>query len=669
MARLIHYDVYVWQTNRWELIAHYSQEQRLDALDYAKDIERAELHATKVVQEVYDQTDQTINETLIYVSKLPTTNHPGSSHRARGGDIPSGKKKKEKKKNYTVADNLILFLLTTFFSLLLAGVITAGILHFMLLSDKMAPIADSQEFVLGVFTIFFLLFFVPLALKWVRNISFSRDIYASGDDDEDTNDNAGNAGKKDQSDFKYSKKELYEMNNPEEAENEANARRKKRSVSFLSRLLWGGFAVFDIITGKHTFADKMKETEKSEEAEEKQQDAPVGEEQKTEDKKEEEQKEEEETIDETSPETEMAEEELEQKIKEEKPVEKEDNKEEKQEKVEIPQEIEKYYLMMTSFLSVLLRVLQNRNILLNAYNRFGLELFLAGACECLCHEFKLESRQNRVILSGLLTLLGRSAGLADIFYFKLDEYSLEPQYLRMIKAGTETMRIFNENKTSPELVTRFQQAMEDWAHPEQKEAAASGTCTVMFTDMVSSTSITDELGDHMAQQLVRLHNSIVRKILQLCGGKEIKHTGDGIMASFLWASNAVEAAINIQKAVRESNFQSPTVPLEVRIGLNSGEPIVEDNDLFGHTVQMASRVCGQAGANQIYVSAVVKDLAAGKNFVFKLLGEFNLKGITEPQQLYEVVWNDPSEFSDDDSPNRKEPEKEETNLSENLPEF
>ena len=667
MARIVHYDVYVWQTNRWELIAHYPQEKRLEALDYAKDIERAELHATKVVQEVYDQTDQTINETLIYVSKLPTTKRIGVSRRG-GGGIPSEKKKKKKPKNYTITDNLVLFLLTTFFSLLLAGVITAGILHFMLLSDKMAPIADSQEFVLGVFTIFFLLFFVPLALKWVRNISYSKDIYNSDDDDENDGNvsNTGNTSDNTQSDFKYSKKELYEMSNTDESEKAAIERRKKRSVSFLSRLLWGGLAIFDIITGKHTFADKMKE--KSEEAEEKQPEAPAEEEQKTEEKQEEEQKQEE-PADEASPETEKEEEELEQKIEEEKPAEKADNQEEKQETVEIPKEIEKYYLMMTSFLSVLLRVLQNRNILLNAYNRFGLELFLAGACECLCHEFKLVPQQNRVILSGLLTLLGRSASLADIFYFKLDEYSLEPQYLKMIKAGTETMRIFIGNNTSPELVTKFQQAMEDWAHPEQKEAAASGTCTVMFTDMVSSTSITDELGDHMAQQLVRQHNSIVRKNLQLCGGKEIKHTGDGIMASFLWASNAVEAAINIQKAVRESNFQSPTVPLEVRIGLNSGEPIVEDNDLFGHTVQMASRVCGQAGANQIYVSAVVKDLAAGKNFVFKSLGEFNLKGITEPQLLYEVVWNDPSEFSDDASQNNKEPEKEETNLSENLPEF
>ena len=129
--------------------------------------------------------------------------------------------------------------------------------------------------------------------------------------------------------------------------------------------------------------------------------------------------------------------------------------------------------------------------------------------------------------------------------------------------------------------------------------------------------MTQTYGDKLAQELVHRHNTIVRQALTACNGEEIKQTGDGIMASFVWASNALDAAIAIQRAVNEYNRESPTVPLEIRIGLNSGEPIVENNDLFGLTVQIAARICAKADKNQIFVSSVVKELAAGKSYVFK----------------------------------------------------
>ena len=306
---------------------------------------------------------------------------------------------------------------------------------------------------------------------------------------------------------------------------------------------------------------------------------------------------------------------------------------------------------------------------MNAYTRFGLELYLAGACEYMCQEENLSKEQNRRILSTLLTLLGRTLTVADIFFFKLDEYVLEPKYLPMIESGEEGMRIYLGNSSSPELISLIQSAIETWRDPNQKEQKASGICTIMFTDMVSSTHLTQTLGDHLAQELVRLHNSIVRKALKNCGGTEVKHTGDGIMASFLWASNAIDAAIEIQQSVAAHNRQSPTVPLEIRIGLNSGEPIVEDNDFFGSTVQMASRVCGQAGAGQIFVSSVVKELSSGKKYLFNSLGDFLLKGIDAPQPLFEVVWNQPAESASIDLAPSPATPSEEKDFSKTLPEF
>ena len=429
------------------------------------------------------------------------------------------------------------------------------------------------------------------------------------------------------------------------------------SSSFLSRIMRSFFDAADILMGREPLSERTKKKTKKEPEPEK-------EEKKTPQEQEPEQK------SEPEPEAETQEQTV---TEEEKVPDSEPEKEEKpSDTVVIPPELENNYLKMTSLLAIILRVLQNKNILLNTYARFGLELFLAGATEQMCQEDRLTKENNRLILSGLLTLLGRTTTLADIFYYKLDEYVLEPKYLPMIESGADCMRLYSTNSSSPELISMIGAAIDNWQNPEQKDTPSSGICTVMFTDMVSSTHVTQILGDRMAQQLVRLHNMIVRKALHNCNGMEIKHTGDGIMASFTWASNAIDAAIAIQQAVAEHNRQSPTVPLEIRIGLNSGEPIVEDNDLFGHTVQLASRVCGQANAGQIYVSSVVKELSAGKNYTFKLLGDFPLKGIDDPQQLYEVVWNEPApkhEKGDSAAKDKTESPVEEKDLSETLPEF
>ena len=170
-------------------------------------------------------------------------------------------------------------------------------------------------------------------------------------------------------------------------------------------------------------------------------------------------------------------------------------------------------------------------------------------------------------------------------------------------------------------------AMEEFLD-EGREAAlgvfASGLVTILFTDMEGSTSLTQRLGDAAAQDVLRTHNSIVRDALKAHSGTEIKHTGDGIMASFTAASAALEAAVAIQKALADHN--QANAPIRVRIGLNAGEPVAEDEDLFGTAVQLADRVCDRAEPGQILVADVVEQLAAGKGFAFDDKGEATLKG-------------------------------------------
>ncbi len=169
----------------------------------------------------------------------------------------------------------------------------------------------------------------------------------------------------------------------------------------------------------------------------------------------------------------------------------------------------------------------------------------------------------------------------------------------------------------------------------EAQAAPSGLVTILFTDMEGSTSLTQRLGDAGAQELLRAHNSIVRDALKAHDGAEIKHTGDGIMASFPSASKALGCATAIQTAFAERN-ETAEEPINVRIGLNAGEPVAEDEDLFGTAVQLAARVCAHAEPGQVLASNVVRELSAGKGFLFSDQGDVVLRGFEDPVRLYEV---------------------------------
>ena len=96
----------------------------------------------------------------------------------------------------------------------------------------------------------------------------------------------------------------------------------------------------------------------------------------------------------------------------------------------------------------------------------------------------------------------------------------------------------------------------------------------------------------------------------------------------------------IQKALADHNQANPDTAIRVRIGLNAGEPVAEDEDLFGTAVQLAARVCDKAEPGQILASNVVQELAAGKDFDFSDEGEATLKGFEKPVRLHEVRWHD-----------------------------
>jgi adenylate cyclase len=320
--------------------------------------------------------------------------------------------------------------------------------------------------------------------------------------------------------------------------------------------------------------------------------------------------------------------------KEEAPPEEEDTDEE----TVLSKDAEKSKVVMMRFLGKALEHVKKDKKTMDNFHKFGAALFLAGANESLCQQQNIDPDMSSRILGDNVRVLGFKKSQADGFSDKCDEYLLaDTRYMEMYQAGRNAMTTYldgNEAEGSKGL----HDALDDWNKPKGKEEK-SKLLTVMFTDMVGSTSLTQIKGDAVAQQVVRAHNRIVREALTLYAGKEIKHTGDGIMASFNSAADSVEASVFIQEKTLQHTSSNPELPLHLKIGLNAGEPIAEEDDLFGTTVQLAARIVDKAQSEQIFVSEIIRGICAGKSTQFLNAGDHAMKGVTEPVTLYEVAWS------------------------------
>lgn len=176
--------------------------------------------------------------------------------------------------------------------------------------------------------------------------------------------------------------------------------------------------------------------------------------------------------------------------------------------------------------------------------------------------------------------------------------------------------------------------------PGQSSATMdAGHRAILFTDIVGSTAMTSRLGDRMATEMVRAHDSLVRRCLGHCAGREVKHTGDGIMATFASIPAAVDCARMIQQEFRQYNGGNPE-PIHVRIGLDCGEPVEDSNDLFGSTVQLAARLCAAAPGDHILVSEnIFREYGASDLFAHAT--RRRLKGFSKRVLAFRCDWIEP----------------------------
>lgn len=206
---------------------------------------------------------------------------------------------------------------------------------------------------------------------------------------------------------------------------------------------------------------------------------------------------------------------------------------------------------------------------LSTYNQFGCDLFLAGAAEAYAERKEMGGR-NKEIMAAVIRAAGRGSDRAAQFADKHENYLLEPRYLDMFRAGREAMAIYLKDEdlrakaASGELTEEdeaalgheaegdigmfLENALDHWNAKGGDKKQQGGTVAVMFTAIIGA--FTELTGDENTAKLLHAHNRIVHESLRMHGGTEINQTNDGIMASFPVASEAVQAAVDIQKGAK-----------------------------------------------------------------------------------------------------------------------
>lgn len=238
---------------------------------------------------------------------------------------------------------------------------------------------------------------------------------------------------------------------------------------------------------------------------------------------------------------------------------------------------------------------------------------LAGTSSCQLHHlgFVVAGRFRIVMDDGT----SREFGPEDV-------YDVPPGHDAWV-VGAETM-----------VIVDFAGAMGTFAKPAI-EAADRFLTTLLFTDIVGSTSVAERLGDGPWQDLLGRHNRLVRRELDRYRGREVATTGDGFLATFDSAARAVGCAAAIARAVE-------TLDLHIRAGVHTGEVESIAGNVRGVTVHAAARVAALAGPGEVLVSSTTHDLLAGSGLAFADRGSHELKGLTGVRHLFALVTETPT---------------------------
>jgi class 3 adenylate cyclase len=173
----------------------------------------------------------------------------------------------------------------------------------------------------------------------------------------------------------------------------------------------------------------------------------------------------------------------------------------------------------------------------------------------------------------------------------------------------------------------------------RSHAAPDGTVTVLFTDIENSTVLTERLGDAQWLDVLRQHNAVVRNRIKEHGCFEVKSQGDGFMIASQSARRALHCAVGIQRDLAAHN-KTVAEPIQVRMGLHTGEVLKDADDFFGKHVILASRIAGKARGGEILVSSLLREITeSGGDIPFGESREVELKGLSGTYRIHEVLWS------------------------------
>lgn len=167
-------------------------------------------------------------------------------------------------------------------------------------------------------------------------------------------------------------------------------------------------------------------------------------------------------------------------------------------------------------------------------------------------------------------------------------------------------------------------------------ALDSGFRVVLYTEVANLSEAARAIGDAAVVDIMHSHDDIVRTSLKQHAGREVRHTGEGIMACFGSASNALRFAQDVQERCAAKRRVVAGYEPRIRVGMTAGEPVASHDELFGSAVTMARRICDAAEPGAVLVSAAVRELAEGKGFHFDNHPTTQLKDIDEPVTLFEL---------------------------------
>jgi class 3 adenylate cyclase len=188
---------------------------------------------------------------------------------------------------------------------------------------------------------------------------------------------------------------------------------------------------------------------------------------------------------------------------------------------------------------------------------------------------------------------------------------------------------------------KLQQLWETDVKAERELEKLRTPMTILFSDIKGSTTFAEKKGDVEYMAMIDRHNSILFPVVEAAGGSVVKTIGDSILAKFDDPVAAVIAAAGMQRALaRDREGRAEIDQIQVRIGLHYGMGLVKDNDVFGDVVNAAAHVQHQAKPEQVLITDVLVDAARAAGFACARMGRAELKGKTEPIDLYAVAWSE-----------------------------